>query len=149
MSEPMSFAKSIGNSSEINPLPLVTWASLALLGVLVVGCGLGGSWVFARSILIGGLLVNGSFWLLRRDAQRLLQRVSRSGEESRVIVGAEKTRFLVKSLARLVVLGLLLFVFASRVSIDVIGLTLGFGTVMVSVVIIGLGIGSRRMPGKV
>lgn len=149
MSDPMNVADTTHNYGAFNPLPWVTWGSLGLLGLLVVGGWLGGSWVMARSILIGGLLVNGSFWLLRRDAQRLLQRVSRSGEDGSVIVGAEKTRFFVKSLARLVILGLLLFVFASRVPIDVIGLTLGFGTVMVSVVIIGLGVGSRRVPGKV
>jgi hypothetical protein len=51
--------------------------------------------------------------------------------------------------ARFIILGLVLFVLASQVAIDVIGLTVGFATVMVSVVIIGLGVGRRWLPSKV
>jgi hypothetical protein len=52
-----------------------SWLLLAILAV--------GSWwmfdlQFAQSILLGGVLVNGSFWLLQKDAQRLLQRVSQA-----------------------------------------------------------------------
>jgi hypothetical protein len=60
----------------------------------------------------------------------------------------EKTRFFLRSFARLLVLGLLLFVLASQVTINVIGLTLGFATVMVSVVIIGLSAGRCSVPSK-
>jgi len=100
---------------------------------------------FACSILIGGLLVNGSFWLLKKDAQRLMQRLSEAdGSRDNI----EKTRFFLRSFARLLVLGLLLFVLASQVTINVIGLTLGFATVMVSVVIIGLSAGRCSVSSK-
>jgi hypothetical protein len=47
------------------------------------------------------------------------------------------------------VLGLLLFVLASKMTIDVIGLTLGLATVMCSIVIIGLIRKTSRLPSKV
>lgn len=120
--------------------------SMALLLALTVGGGLLQGWVFARSLLIGGLLVNGSFWLMQRDIRRLLRRVGEIGSDAGVNV--EKTRFLLRSFVRLVVVGLLLFVLATRMPIDAIGLAVGFATVMVSVVIIGLGAGKRWLPGK-
>lgn len=119
-----------------------------LLVLLVVGCWWFCDGSFVQSIVIGGLLVNGSFWLLKKDAQRLIQRVSEADGPSGAGVNMEKTRFFLRSLARLVVLGLLLFVLASQVVINAIGLTLGFATVMVSVVIIGVGTGKCWLPSK-
>jgi hypothetical protein len=119
--------------------------SLLLLGVLGAGSYAVYGESFACSILIGGLLVNGSFWLLKKDAQRLMQRLSEADGASDNI---EKTRFFLRSFARLLVLSLLLFVLASQVTINVIGLTLGFATVMVSVVIIGLSAGRCSVPSK-
>lgn len=123
--------------------------------VLALSCSLlvllaGGGWAasglpFALSVVIGGALVNGSFWLLKNDARRLIARVS---EADGARVDMEKTRFFLRSFARLVVLGLLLFVMASQVTIHVIGLTLGFATIMVSVVIIGMSTGKCWMPNK-
>ena len=123
----------------------VTVCSALLVGVMAAGGYVLQGWVFARSLLIGGLLVNVSFWLLQKDSHRLLHRVG-SGDSGAEM---EKTRFFLRFFARLVVLGLLLFVLASRISIDVIGLTLGLATVMVSVVIFGLSAGSRNLPSKV
>ncbi|MCL2789758.1 MAG: ATP synthase subunit I [Desulfobulbus sp.] len=132
-----------GNSSIVR--------SVTVCGVLLVAALAAGGYflqgrVFAQSLLIGGLLVNGSFWLMQKDTRRLLRRAGEIGEG--VGIGIEKTRFLLRSFARLVVVGLLLFVLASRMPIDVIGLIVGFATVMVSVVIIGLGAGSRWSPKK-
>lgn len=120
--------------------------SILLLSALAAGSCLLQEWIFARSLLIGGLLVNGSFWLMQKDTCRLLRRAGEIGGDAGI--GIEKTRFLLRSFARLVVVGLLLFVLASRMSIDVIGLVAGFATVMVSVVIIGLSAGSRWSPYK-
>ena len=119
------------------------WLLLAVLA-------LGGWWLvdsgFAQSVALGGLLVNASFWLLAKDAQRLLQRASQA--EAGMMVQTEKTRFFLRALARWIVLGLLVFVAATKVPINVIGLTLGFATVMVSVVIIGIGAGKCWVPSK-
>jgi len=136
-----------GHGSSASLVRWVTVCSVLLLGVLAAGGWFFQGWSFARSLLIGGLLVNGSFWLLQKDARRLLQRIGET--EGDAGVNIEKTRFYLRSFARMIVLGLLLFVLASQVSINVIGLTLGFATVMVSVVIIGLSAGSRWMPSKV
>lgn len=137
------------SQSDASMVRQVILFSLLLLGVLVGGSWYFYDWLFARSILIGGLLVNGSFWLLKKDAQRLMQRLGEADGDIGPRENLEKTRFFLRSFARLVVLGLLLFVLASQVAINVIGLTLGFATVMVSVVIIGLGAGRCWMPSKV
>lgn len=139
-------AKMPAADSEARVVRRVMVCSLLLLGVLVAASCIVSGWPFARSVLIGGLLVNGSFWLLKRDAQRLMTRV---GEDEGARTNVEKTRFVLRSLARFVVLGLLLFVLASRVSINAVGLTLGLATIMVSVVIIGLSATTYSMPRKV
>jgi len=126
---------------------------MILSGILSVVLAVGGwylsGWFFARSVLIGGMLVNGSFWLLKTDIQRLMQRVGKVDGHQETAFTFEKTRFFLRFYARLVVLGLLLFVLASQAAIDVIGLTLGLTTVMFSVVIIGLSTGKCWMPSKV
>lgn len=123
--------------------------SLVLL-LLLAGCSwLFSSWFFTRSVLIGGLLVNISFWLLQRDIQRLLHKVSESENRHVSMIRAQKTQFMLKFFARLVILFLLFAVLASRMTIDMIGLTLGLTTVLFSVVIIGLSTGLCRMPSKV
>lgn len=132
---------------EVPVVRYVMMFSGLLLIVLVAGGWYIYSWPFARSILIGGVLVNASFWLLKNDIHGLMQRVGDGHREA--TTGMERTRFLLKFYARLVVLGLLLFVMASKVTIDVIGLTLGLTTVMFSVVIIGLSTGKCWMPSKV
>lgn len=140
MSEPEA------NTNDTILLRRVMLCGWLLLLVLAVG----GWWLvdrgFAQSVVIGGSLVNASFWLLAKDARRLLLRVSQS--ESGMVVQSEKTRFVLRTLARLVVLGLLVFVAATKVPVNVIGLTLGFATVMVSVVIIGLGANKCWVPSK-
>ena len=124
-------------------------ASGLLLIVLAAGGWYLSGWFFARSVLIGGLLVNTSFWLLKTDIQRLMQRVGNVDGSQEAAFPFEKTRFFLKFYARLVVLGLLLVVMASQGAINVIGLTLGLTTVMFSVVIIGLSIRKCWMPSKV
>ncbi|MGE4559198.1 MAG: ATP synthase subunit I [Desulfobulbus sp.] len=146
MSEPAPTICCTGTVHDNIVLRRVMGLSWLLLAVMIVG-----SWwmvdrQFAQSILLGGVLVNSSFWLLKQDAQRLMRKVGQA--ETGMVVHTEKTRFFLRSFARLVVLGLLLFVVAARVSINVIGLTLGFTTVMVSVVIIGLSVSKRWLPSK-
>ena len=105
-------------------------------------------WIFARSVLLGGCLVNGSFLLLRYDAQRLTRRISGAGDQQDAVSRAEMVRFFLHFFARLVVLGLVLLVLAAKMTIHVIGLTLGLTTVMGSVVIIGLIRKANWLPSK-
>ena len=140
----------VGNGNSAQPgstlVRRVMIGSLVLLIVLVACSWCIYSWSFAQSVLLGGLLVNCSFWLLRMDAQRLMQRLGQT--EGNVVSGFEKTRFFLRCYARLAVLGLLLFVLASQMTINVIGLVLGLTTVMFSVVIIGLSTGKCWLPSK-
>lgn len=135
--------------NEVSVLKRVVICSCVLVGVLVIGAWYVVDWPFARSLLIGAVLVNASFLLLKRDAQRLMQKVSMAEASEPIMVSAEKTRFFLRTCARLIVLGLLLFVLAAHITIDVIGLTLGCATIVVSIVIIGLGASKCWTPSKV
>jgi len=132
--------------------PLVVRRVLICSGLLMLVLAAGGwylhSLAFACSVLSGGVLASGSFWLLKNDIQRVMQRVVEAEGLENTVFTFEKTRFFLRFYARLVVLGLLLFVLASRVTINVIGLTLGLTTVMFSVVIIGLSTGKCWRPSK-
>ncbi|WP_457573442.1 ATP synthase subunit I [Desulfolithobacter sp.] len=96
------------------------------------------SWPFARSVLIGGVLANGSFFLLKKDIEQLIHRVAMAGGDMRSVKRIEKIRFFLKFYARLILLGLLLFVLATKLSINMIGLVLGLSTIMLSVIIVVL-----------
>lgn len=112
--------------------------SLLLLAVFV---GIGGfvvSWAFAQSIFVGGVLANGSFYLLKKDIEQLIARVSAAGGSLRAVKRIEKIRFFLKFYARLIVLGLLLFILATKINIDMIGLVIGLSTVMLSVIVVVL-----------
>ena len=146
MNEHVPTTGSLPSGNESHVLRLVMVLSWLLLAAMAAVSWWTFDWQFAQSMLLGGILVNGSFWLLKNDAQRLMQKVSRA--EAGMAMQTEKTRFFLRSFARLVVLGLLLFVVAVRVPINVIGLTLGFTTVMVSVVIIGLSTSKCWSPSK-
>jgi len=103
------------------------------------------SQVFAVSVLFGSALVNGSFWILRRDAEQVLNRVAASAaESSRAVQRMERIRFIVKFYAKLIVLGLLLYAASTRMQLDMIGVALGLSTVMLSVIGIVLG-GGRKL----
>jgi hypothetical protein len=106
--------------------------------------------LFARSVLLGSVLINGSFLLLKTDAKRLTRRIGDAGDVQRdTVIRAETLRFFVNFFARLCVLALVLFVLAAKVEIDVIGLTLGLATVMGSIVLVGLGGRLFRSPNNV
>jgi len=77
----------------------------------------------ARAVLIGGLLANSSFWLLKRDLSRLLD-----GE-----LTAVKARFFVKYYARLALLAVLLFILAKYGSLNIPGLLAGLSVVFLSI----------------
>ena len=130
-------------------LKRVIICSCVLVGVLVAGAWYMVDWPFARSLLLGAVLVNVSFLLLKRDALRLMQKVSMAETTEPIVVRTEKTRFFLRTCARLIVLGLVLFALAAHMPIDVIGLTLGCATIVVSIVIIGLSAGKCWMPRKV
>ncbi len=114
------------------------------VGFAGAGLALRGS-VFGLSVLLGSLLVNGSFLLMKRDARQILDRVAASAPgEVRTVQRLERVRFVFKFYARLIVLGLLLFVASTRMQLDMIGVAVGLSTVMLSVVLVVLA-GGRKI----
>ena len=113
-----------------------------LLGVLVAGSWYLASWHVAQSVLIGGILANGSFFLLRRDINQFMDNFSQAGMNWTAVKKIEKVRFFLKFYGRLAVLAVILYLLITRISIDVIGLVIGLSSVMCSVVVVVLGKGS-------
>lgn len=112
--------------------------SILLLALLTVGCSLAYSGSFALSILLGGLLVNGSFIMLRRDATRFMDDFVRAGENQKGIKRMFKVRFLLRFYTRLAVLGIIIYLLSLSMQINMVGLAVGLSTVMVSVIAVVL-----------
>ncbi len=113
-----------------------------LLGALVGGAAYFYSWPVARSVLIGGLLANASFFMLRRDMNSFMHNFSQAGMNLQAVKRIEKIRFFVKFYGRLAVLALVLLVLITKVGIDIIGLVVGLSTIMFSVIVVVLSKGS-------
>ncbi len=112
--------------------------SYLLLVVFTLGGWLVVDKQFAFSVLAGGALINVNFLVLKNDIEKLLHRVSVAGERSGAVSRAGKVSFFIKFYARLIILGLLLLILASRFSVNMMGLCLGLATIMLSAVITGL-----------
>jgi len=119
-------------------LRMVQRFNLLMVAVFTLGCWYIVDWTLARSVLIGGMLAGGSFFLLKRDIEQLINRVAEAGEQVKGVKKLEKVRFFLKFYARLFILGLLMYVLTTKVSVNMIGLVLGLSTVMLSVVIVVL-----------
>jgi hypothetical protein len=119
-------------------LAQVQWFNWLLLAGLLAGSWYLASWEMARSVLIGGILANGSFYLLRRDINQFMERFSQAGMNWNAVKKLEKVRFFLKFYGRLAMLAVILFLLITRVSIDVIGLVIGLSSIMASVVIVVL-----------
>ena len=115
------------------------WLLLAVL--TVAGCFIF-SWPVGLSVLVGGLLANVSFYLLRRDIDRFMTNFSLAGMNWQAVRKIEKIAFFMKFYGRLAVLGLILYLLITRISIDVLGLVVGLSTIMLSVIVVVLSKGS-------
>ena len=110
----------------------------------------GGGWYivnsmeFALSVLVGGILINGSFLLLKRDTEKILNQIAASSAgEVQSVQRLERIRFIFKFYAKITVLGLLLYSASTRMQLDMIGVVLGLSTVMLSVIVVVLGAGRK------
>lgn len=104
-----------------------------LLAGMTAAAGLFISPYFAKGLLIGGLIANISFILLKKDITRVL-----SGP-----LDAAKGRFLIKYYIRLTVLALILFFLVRYRSIHLVGLLVGLSTVVISIGIMVAGAAKR------
>ncbi len=123
----------------------IQWFSLLMTAVFTVGGWYLRDMQFALSVLLGAVLVNGSFWMLKRDSEKILDRVVQSsGDEVKSVQKMERIRFIFKFYAKLIVLGLVLYAASTRMELNMIGVALGLSTVMLSVFIVVLG-GGRKV----
>ena len=100
-----------------------------LMAALTVSGWLAVSPHFARGVLIGGLIANLSFLLLKKDLSRVL-----NGP-----LNAAKARFFIKYYIRLAVLAVILFFLVRNRSVHIIGLLTGLSTVVLSITIMTAG----------
>lgn len=96
-------------------------------------------WHFAESVLIGGALSGGSFFILKRTVTQIVGRIG----TQRPTAG-----FAIKFYLRLLVFVLLLAALSMSVKIHLIGLIAGLSTVMVSVILVALVRGLMEFSGK-
>ena len=122
---------------EVVILRMVQQFNLVIIAVLTVGSWYIIDWNLAQSVLIGGILASISFFLLKRDAEQLIDQVAAAGQ-ALSLKGLAKSSFILKFNGRLVVLGLLLYVLTTKFNINIIGLVIGLSTVMLSVIIVVL-----------
>ena len=125
------------DDGEVVILRMVQQFNLVIIAVFTVGSWYIIDWKLAQSVLIGGVLASISFFLLKRDAEQLIDQVAAAGQ-ALSLKGLAKSSFILKFNARLVVLGLLLYVLTTKININIIGLVIGLSTVMLSVIIVVL-----------
>ncbi len=92
------------------------------------------AWIFypgimAKSVLIGGLVANISYFFLKKDLKDFLQgRLLLSGKVQRA-----KVKFYFKYYARLTALALVLYILVSKHIVHPLGLLMGLSVVVVSI----------------
>ncbi len=119
-------------------LRMVQQFNLIIIAVFTAGSWYIIDWNLAQSVLIGGALASISFFLLKRDAEQLIEQVAAAGQTAMTVRALGSSAFMVKFYARLVVLGLLLYVLTTKIDINMIGLVIGLSTVILSVIIVVL-----------
>jgi hypothetical protein len=119
--------------NEQQPLRMIHLFSWVLLSIMIVVGWLFFDLLIVRSLLVGGLLANISFWSMKRDLTSLLQ-----GE-----LTAVKTRFFLKYYSRLAVLSVVLFFVIRFDIVNVIGLLAGLSTVFISIALVAID-GARK-----
>ena len=135
------------DDGEVVILRMVQQFNLVIIAVFTVGSWYIIDWKLAQSVLIGGVLASISFFLLKRDAEQLIDQVAAAGQ-ALSLKGLAKSSFILKFNARLVVLGLLLYVLTTKININIIGLVIGLSTVMLSVIIVVLTRGRMVFSGQ-
>ncbi len=103
-------------------------AKVLVLNWLMLACMVLGGWYFwspyaAKGILIGGVIANVSFYLLKKDLIKVL-----NGP-----LGVAKVKFFIKYYVRLTILALVLYYLVRYRSVHIIGLLAGLSTVLLSI----------------
>ena len=104
----------------LGKIELINWTMLIVLSLL--GYAFYDLFI-AKSVFVGGILANVSFWFLKRDLTRLF----------RVPVHGVKARFFIRYYTRFSVLVIILYLLIKFRAIDPLGLLVGLSTVLLSV----------------
>ena len=133
---------------ELVLLSLIERFNLFVVALLTLGGWYFASWQLAQSVLIGGVLSSGSFFLLKRNAVRIVNAFSAVGTPEQIAEQAKPQGFAGKFYTRLALFGLLLGILGLSTSINIIGLVIGLSTVMLSITIVVLFRGRMILSGK-
>lgn len=120
---------------EQRPLRMVLIYSWILLAVMSVTGWFFYDLLMARSLLVGGVLANTSFWFMKRDLTRLLR-----GD-----LAAVKARFFIKYYARLAVITVVLFWVVRQGTVHIIGLLVGLSTVFISIAVVAISSAGKEL----
>lgn len=110
------------------------------LTVLVLGSWVISSWSFAWGVVVGGVLSIVSFWFSYRDVKKFFE--APELQQGQSVEQAKKTKWILilKFWLRLLLIGLILFVFIKYSSINIFGLILGLTTVVFTITFSALGV---------
>lgn len=114
----------MGRQDEFS-LTRVQVANWLLLVAMPLAAGLTFSWAMAAAILIGALIANLSFMLLKNDLTKVMQGP----------LQAVRVRFFIKYYLRLSALAILLYFLVRYGHVHVLGLLVGLSTVVAGIVI--------------
>lgn len=118
MTQPVDFS--------LTKVQVVNWL---LMVVVPLAGGLAFSWAMAESLLIGTLIANLSFMLLKNDLTRVMQGPPQ----------AVKIHFFIKYYLRLLALAVGLFFLVRYGRVQVFGLLVGLSTVVAGIVVAAVG----------
>jgi len=122
-------AASVGDLS-LRLVQVVNWVVLAVLTTIA---WMGYSGFIARSVLIGGVIANASFFMLKSDLTRLL-----GGD-----LTAAKARFFMRYYVRLGCVVVILFLLIYYRRVHTVGLLVGLSTVLLGIGIAVIGAARR------
>jgi hypothetical protein len=129
-------------------LMMIERFNLVMTVLLTLGSWYLASWHLAQSVLIGGALSSGSFFLLKRNAVRIVNAFSAVGTPEQIAQQAKPQGFSGKFYTRLALFGMLLAILGINADINILGLVLGLSTVMLSIMIVVLVRGHIILLGK-
>ncbi len=124
-------------------LKQVQLLSVAFLVLLTGGSWLIMSWLFAQSVLVGGVIAIASFFSGHRDIASFLRTFEppKEGEEKKK--GSGKSVYIIKFWLRLALIAVILLFFIRSGRADVIGLLLGLSTVVFAIILTTLSVAGR------
>ncbi len=121
----------------LNRMLALSWLYLA---ILVLGSWVISSWSFAWGVLVGGVISIASFLVSSREVKRFFKTLEQQQGQSAEKAKITKKGLILKFWLRLLLIGLVLFLFIRFSSINVFGLILGLTTVVFTITLSALGV---------